>query len=229
MNPVESLSGFPCHDIRNDPLRTSADSLWTPETGGPFWRWLHSLARKQVRCNEGESRSRLDLPPAVTAAVASSTGVVLLYDRHNVKHRRLANAEAVKAELETPSTAGRALRSTAVRVSAMGNCSICELAMLFSVAQVAVFPHGGHTASVLYMPPGVQVIGLFCGRAPEVAPIQSSCCVNLMGIRHAFVRDPQAACARERGSSVSRTTSRRRPRHADAATAERSHPQQRMT
>jgi hypothetical protein len=183
------------HYIRDDPLRASADSLWKPETGGPFWRWLHSLARKQIRCNEGEGRSGTEFSPAVTAAINSGTGIVLLYDRHDTQHRRLANADAVKTELDD-FYGGSGLQ--VVRVSSLEGYSVCEQAMLFSVAQVAVFPHGGHTTNVIYMPPGAQVVELFCGAAHDTPPMQSSYYANLMGIQYAFVRDLQAMCANNR-------------------------------
>ena len=181
--------------IHDDPLRASADSLWKPGAGGPFWRWLHSLARKKTGCNEGEERSGIEFPPAVTAAINSGTGIVLLYDRHDAAHRRLANADAVKTELDE--FYGK-LDLQVVRVSSMGGYSICEQAMLFSVAQVAVFPHGGHTTNVIYMPPGAQVVELFCGAAHDTPAIQSSYYANLMGIQYAFVRDLQATCANDR-------------------------------
>lgn len=146
---------------------------------------LYNRAQRANHCRLGERRSN-------TKWVQPTEDYVLVYDRIGDTYRRhMQNSDEVAAALEQYFAGKLKVRL----IHSINDFSVCEQAELFSHARVAVFPHGGHTSNVMYMPPGAKAIELFCGRPDELGALTTSAYAHLMGLEWTSIHEPQ--CTKE--------------------------------
>ena len=157
-------------------LNPSADQFAPTD----FWDRVRARAASASRCGPYEPTTGHWLP---------NTDFTLVYDRGDTRRRRWLNPEPTVRLLK------RSFGLPVYHLSSMTVFSPCEQAELLSRARVIVWPHGGHTANIVYCRPGARVVELMCGTPHSTGSINSGPYAANLGIWWRTVREPSCTNA----------------------------------